>query len=42
MKEITETELVNNFIENNYQNIIDNFDLNQTIQKTEELYLKLF
>jgi len=42
MKEITETELVNNFIENNYQNIINNFDLNNTINKTEELYLKLF
>lgn len=42
MKEITETELINIFIENNYQNIIDNFDLHNTIKKTEELYLKLF
>ncbi len=42
MQEMTKTELVNNFIENNYQNIITNFDLHNTIRQTEELYLKLF
>lgn len=42
MQEITKTELINNFIENNYQNIIDNFDLHNTIKQTEELYLRLF
>lgn len=42
MQEMTKTELVNSFIENSYQNIINNFDLHNTIRQTEELYLKLF
>lgn len=42
MQEITKTELINSFIENNYQNIINNFDLHNTIRQTEKLYLKLF
>ncbi len=42
MKKMTKTELINSFVENNYQNIITNFDLHNTIRQTEELYLKLF
>ncbi len=30
------------FIDNNYTNILDNFNLNTTLQKTEELYGKMF
>ncbi len=38
----SDQELARQMAENNYNNIIKNFSLEQTLQKTEELYLKLF
>jgi len=37
-----DNNLADKLINNNYKNIINNFSLDKTLKKTEELYLKLF
>lgn len=42
MQQITDNNLVQNLVDNNYKNIQNNFSLNKNLQETERLYLKLF
>lgn len=41
-KIVSKQALAQKLVTNNYQNIQDNFSLTNTLEKTEELYLKLF
>jgi len=42
MERIAQSSLKEKLIADNYQNILDNFSLQKTLEETEKLYLKLF
>ncbi len=42
MERMATSSLKEKLVADNYQNILNNFSLDKTLQKTEELYLKLF